>query len=81
MRTGVSMLLAGVFACGAMAAQVELTYTYEDKHEEKKTIEVAPDAKGVVTLTVKRSGLPPAWSGCRCCPSSRGRRGASRATT
>jgi len=52
------MLLAGVFACGAMATQVELTYTYEDKHEEKKTVEVAPDAKGVVTVIVKRSELP-----------------------
>ena len=44
--------------CGLMAAQVELTYTYADKHEEKKTVSATPDAKGVVTVIVKRSQLP-----------------------
>ena len=44
--------------CGLMAAQVELTYTFTDKHEEKKTVSVTPDAKGVVTVIVKRSQLP-----------------------
>ncbi len=58
MKTVVSMLLTGFCACGAMAAQVELTYTYADKREEKKAVEVAPDAKGVVTVTVKRGDLP-----------------------
>jgi len=52
------MLLTGFCACGLMAAQVELTYTYADKHEEKKTVEVAPDAKGAVTVIVKRGELP-----------------------
>mgnify|MGYP001232470577 CR=1 FL=1 len=58
MKTVVWMLLTGFCACGVMAAQVELTYTFADKREEKKTVEVAPDAKGVVTVIVKRGDLP-----------------------
>ena len=53
-----SLMIAGGCVCGLMAAQVELTYTYADKHEEKKTVSATPDAKGVVTVIVKRSQLP-----------------------
>lgn len=52
-------LLVGLCASGAMAAQVELTLIFKDKHEEKKTVTVAPDAKGVLSVIVKRSELPP----------------------
>lgn len=41
-----------------MAAQVELTLTFADKHEERRTVSAAPDARGVVTVLVKRSELP-----------------------
>ncbi|HPA18480.1 MAG TPA: DUF5696 domain-containing protein [Verrucomicrobiae bacterium] len=47
------------WACGAVAAQVELTYTFKDKHEEKATVAAEPDARGVVTVTVRRAELPP----------------------
>lgn len=46
-------------ACAVAAAQVELTYTFADKREEVRAVEAAPDAKGVVTVVVKRSELPP----------------------
>ncbi len=52
------ILLAGFCAAVALASQVELTYTYADKHEETKTVSVDPDAKGVATVIVKRSELP-----------------------
>jgi hypothetical protein len=42
-----------------LAAQVELTLTFKDKHVEKRTVAVQPDAKGVMALTVKRGDLPP----------------------
>jgi hypothetical protein len=58
MKTTVSMLLAGFCACELMAARVELTYTFADKHEERKTVEVEPDGDGVATVTVKRGELP-----------------------
>jgi hypothetical protein len=55
---GIELGLMALFcACGAMAAQVELTYTFKDKHEVKKTVAVQPDTKGVVALTVQRSEL------------------------
>lgn len=47
------------WACGAVAAQVELTYTFKDKHEEKATVAAEPDARGVMTVTVRRTELPP----------------------
>ncbi|MDD4871891.1 MAG: DUF5696 domain-containing protein [Kiritimatiellae bacterium] len=47
-----------VCACRVMAAQVELTYTFNDKHEEKKAITVEPDAKGILTVTIKRQEIP-----------------------
>lgn len=47
-----------ICACAAMASQVELTYTYKDKREETRTVVVEPDAKGILTVTVKRSDLP-----------------------
>jgi len=52
------VIMSGLLAASAMAAQVELTYTFADKREEKKTVAVAPDAKGVVTVIVKRDELP-----------------------
>ena len=51
-------LLAALCASGALAAQVELTFTFTDKHVEKKTLAAEPDAKGVVRVTLKRSELP-----------------------
>ena len=51
-------MLGSLCACGALATQVELTYTFKDKHEEKKMIEVAPDAKSVLHVIIKRSELP-----------------------
>lgn len=42
-----------------MAAQVEFTLTFRDKHEEKRTVAIEPDARGVLTVTVKRAELPP----------------------
>ena len=51
-------MLACFCACGAMAAQVELTFTFKDKHEEQRTVAVEPDTNGVVTAIVKRSELP-----------------------
>ena len=56
-RLGTGMAIS-LIALGAAAAQVELTFTFADKHEEKKTLEALPDAKGVLTVTVKRSELP-----------------------
>ncbi len=44
--------------CGAHAAHVELTYTFADKRMETKTVEVEPDAKGVVNVLLKREELP-----------------------
>ncbi len=58
MRTYWHWMVAGLCACSAMATQVELTLTFKDKHVEKKLVTVEPDAKGVVTVTVKRSELP-----------------------
>lgn len=55
-----TLAMLGCFcACHAMAAQVEVTYTFQDKREEKKTLAIEPDAKGVLTVTVKRGELPP----------------------
>ncbi len=51
-------LFAVFCACRTMAVQVELTLTFKDKHVEKKTVALAPDAKGLMALTVKRSELP-----------------------
>lgn len=51
-------MLACFYAWAGTAAQVELTYTFADKHEEKKTVEATPDASGVVTVIVKRRELP-----------------------
>jgi hypothetical protein len=51
-------ILASLCASGAIAAQVELTFTFTDKHVEKKTLVAEPDAKGVVSVTLKRSELP-----------------------
>ena len=51
-------LFAVFCACRTMAVQVEMTLTFKDKHVEKKTVAVAPDAKGLMALTVKRSELP-----------------------
>ena len=52
----------GIVAClcawGAMGAQVELTYTFTDKHEEKKTVTIEPEAKGLLSVTVRRSEVP-----------------------
>jgi len=59
MRTYWLGILASFCACSAMAAQVELTLTFKNKHVEKKMVEAKPDAKSVVTVTVKRSELPP----------------------
>jgi hypothetical protein len=59
MKTCGLTMLGSLCACWLMAAQVELTYTFKDKHEEKKTLEVAPDAKGVLTVRVKREELQP----------------------
>ncbi len=50
--------LGGVGAGGAVAAQVELLFTFADQHEERRTVAVEPDAAGVLRLTVKRSELP-----------------------
>ena len=58
MKNRMLMMAALYSACGAMAAQVELTYTFKDKHIEKKTVEMVADAKGLMTLTVKRSDIP-----------------------
>jgi len=58
MKSCFPMALAGLCACQLMAARVELTLSFSDKREEKKTLEVAPDAQGVVTVIVKRSELP-----------------------
>ena len=56
---GLRIGILGCFcACGVMAAQVELTYTFKDRHEEKKTVVVEPDAQGVLCVTVKRNALP-----------------------
>ncbi len=56
-RQGLGMM-GCLYACGIMAAQVELTLTFKDQHEEKRQVTAEPDAKGVVTVTVKRSELP-----------------------
>lgn len=53
------LLLAAISAAQAMAAQVELTYSFKDKHEEKQTVAVEPNAKGLLTVIVKRQDLPP----------------------
>ena len=58
MRTRWLGMLGCLYACGTMAAQVELTLTFKDKHEEKRMVTAEPDAKGIVTVTVKRSELP-----------------------
>jgi hypothetical protein len=42
-----------------LAARVELTYTFNDKRTETKTVAAEPDAKGVLTVVVKREELPP----------------------
>ena len=52
-------LLGCLFCCGALASQVEVTYTFKDRHEEKKSVTVEPDAKGVLKFSVRRSDLPP----------------------
>ena len=64
-----------------MAAQVELTYTFTDKHEEKKTVSVTPDAKGVVTVIVSAASCRKVWSGCRCCRISPRPKSVRRVTT
>ena len=58
MRWLYMMILTCICAGRMMAAQIELTYTFSDKHEEKKTIAIEPDAKGLLTVIVKRSELP-----------------------
>lgn len=58
MKIGFALALTGLCVCGLMGAEVELTFTYADKHEERRTVEAVPDAKGVVTVTVKRGELP-----------------------
>jgi len=58
MKTCGAMLLGGFCACGLMAAQVELTFTFKDKREERKTLAVEPDAKGALTVRIRRDELP-----------------------
>ncbi len=58
-RLAFSIALLGLCTCETMATQVELTLTFRDKHVEKKRVSAEPDAKGALTVTVKRSTLPP----------------------
>ncbi len=58
MRMRWIIVLGSLYACGTLAVQVELTYAFSDKHEEKKTLSVEPDAKGVFTVRIKREELP-----------------------
>lgn len=52
-------IVANLCASGTFAAQVELTFIFADKRVEKKTLAVDPDAKGTVTVLLKRNELPP----------------------
>lgn len=53
-----SSITIGLCACGALAAQIDLTYTYADKRTENRTLEAQPDADGTLTVTVKRGEVP-----------------------
>ena len=52
-------LLGCLVCCGATASQVEVTYTFKDRHGETKTVTIEPDAQGVLRLVVRQSELPP----------------------
>lgn len=52
-------IVASLCAFEIFATQVELTFTFADKRVEKKTLAVEPDAKGALTILLKRNELPP----------------------
>jgi hypothetical protein len=51
--------LGCLFCGGAWASQVEVTYTFKDRHEEKKLVAIEPDTHRVFKFSVCRSALPP----------------------
>jgi hypothetical protein len=59
MKTYGLILLGSFCAGGLLAAQVEVTYTFTDRREEKKSVDVAPSANGVVNVRIRREELPP----------------------
>ena len=52
-------LLGCLLCCGATASQIEVTYTFKDRNEEKKTLSLEPDAHGLLRLTLRHRELPP----------------------
>ena len=47
--------LGCLFCGGAWASQVEVTYTFKDRHEEKKLVAIEPDTQRVFKFSVRRS--------------------------